>query len=219
MKHWGLYNLTKLGNLLGIPSKIDKQTRWKLMLNYARLLIEMRLDVHQLTLSMRMILSLSRRSTISGNPVKCSHCHVFRHEESECRKKNAIKKEYWNNTKLEHHYKQCFSYTFGEVHNPTGGTRASWACALLEAKVKKCNQSNVIRRICGGWHVATNFRTHPNGKIMVTWMPYNYDIDILMKNKLYIVRLFKSLHKRDALHILCVWFQPEGLKEGLIREE
>ncbi|KAJ8421327.1 hypothetical protein Cgig2_012819 [Carnegiea gigantea] len=44
VKYWGPDSLSKLGSLLGIPIKIDKFTRDKTILKYARLLIEMKLQ-------------------------------------------------------------------------------------------------------------------------------------------------------------------------------
>jgi len=43
IKYWGLQSLSKLGSMLGIPIKTDKFTKEKTALQYARLLVEMKI--------------------------------------------------------------------------------------------------------------------------------------------------------------------------------
>jgi len=43
IKYWGLKSLSKLGSMLGIPIKTDKYTKEKTALQFARLLVEMKL--------------------------------------------------------------------------------------------------------------------------------------------------------------------------------
>ena len=46
IKSWGMQSLSKIGSILGISLKIDKYTKEKSMLKYARLLVEMPLERH-----------------------------------------------------------------------------------------------------------------------------------------------------------------------------
>ncbi|KAJ8427719.1 hypothetical protein Cgig2_022193 [Carnegiea gigantea] len=47
IKYWGMQSLSKIGSMLGFPLKIDKYTKEKSMLRYARLLVEMPLEGKQ----------------------------------------------------------------------------------------------------------------------------------------------------------------------------
>ena len=44
VKFWGTESLSKIGSILGIPWKMDKYTRDKIMIRYARLLIDISLE-------------------------------------------------------------------------------------------------------------------------------------------------------------------------------
>lgn len=44
IKFWGNESLSKIGSILEIPCKIDRYTKDKMMIKYARMLIEMPLD-------------------------------------------------------------------------------------------------------------------------------------------------------------------------------
>jgi len=44
IKFWGLDSLSKIGSMLGVPTKIDKFTKDRTMLRYAKLLIGIELN-------------------------------------------------------------------------------------------------------------------------------------------------------------------------------
>jgi len=44
IKYWGLESLSKLGSMLGVPIKTDRVTKGKTALNYAHMLVEMKLN-------------------------------------------------------------------------------------------------------------------------------------------------------------------------------
>ncbi|KAJ8438354.1 hypothetical protein Cgig2_015281 [Carnegiea gigantea] len=90
IKYYGLDSLSKIGSVLGIHIKIDKYTRDKSFLRYARLLIEMQLHdsfpdyvgfVNEHNVVVR------QKVEYEWKPTKCNYCRIFGHTEEECRKK------------------------------------------------------------------------------------------------------------------------------------
>ncbi|KAJ8428135.1 hypothetical protein Cgig2_017733 [Carnegiea gigantea] len=90
----GLDRLSKLGSTLGIPIKTDRYTKEKRMVKYARLLIDMALDapcsnfinfINDQEVVIRVLVSCEWKL------VKCIHCKMFGHLESDYREKNKTK--------------------------------------------------------------------------------------------------------------------------------
>lgn len=99
VKYWGIDSLGKIGSILGIPIKTDRYTMEKRYLQYARLLIDIPLDmefpdyvefVNEHDILIRVDIHYEWK------PLKCAHCHMYGHLENECRKKDpASTKQVW----------------------------------------------------------------------------------------------------------------------------
>ena len=90
LKYWGMDCLGKIGSILGIPIKTDRYTMERRLLKHARLLIEIPLDapfpdflefINDQDVVVRVPVCFEWK------PLKCAHCHMFGHLDSECRKK------------------------------------------------------------------------------------------------------------------------------------
>ena len=94
LKYWGVDSLSKLGSILGIPSKRNRYTSEKEVLKYAWLLIDIHLDA-----SFPDFIDFSNdqgvvvRVPISYGlkPLKCEHCHMFGHLVVDSKKKQQTK--------------------------------------------------------------------------------------------------------------------------------
>ena len=89
IKYWGLQSLSKLSSILGIPLKTDKHTKEKLMLKYARLLVEIPLegsfpDFIEFANEKNVI--IRQKVVYEWKPIKCTHCRMFRHIKEDYRK-------------------------------------------------------------------------------------------------------------------------------------
>lgn len=87
--------MSKLGSTLGILIKTDKYNMEKVMLKYARVLIEMSLDgpfpdtiefINDNGVLIRQVV------TYEWKPTKCNHCNMLGNEEDACKKKGVIRK-------------------------------------------------------------------------------------------------------------------------------
>ena len=77
-------------SLLGIPLKIDKYTREKSMLRYARILVEMPVDgqfPEFIEFSNEKDVLIRQRVVYEWLPLKCDHCKMFGHTQDSCRRK------------------------------------------------------------------------------------------------------------------------------------
>jgi len=88
--------LSKLASMLGIPIKIDKATKEKSALGYARILVEMPIKgpfpehIDFVNDSNRVV----RQFVIyEWKPTRCNHCRMLGHEETNCRKKPNFRQE------------------------------------------------------------------------------------------------------------------------------
>ncbi|KAJ8420785.1 hypothetical protein Cgig2_030493 [Carnegiea gigantea] len=93
IKYWGIESLSKIGSLLGIPSKTDKVTRGKQVLRYARLLVEMPIEgpfPEYIEFFNDDDLLIRQQVTYEWVPTKCAHCAMLDHTEEVCKKKGAL---------------------------------------------------------------------------------------------------------------------------------
>ncbi|KAJ8419951.1 hypothetical protein Cgig2_002969 [Carnegiea gigantea] len=97
VKYWGVESLSKLGSMIGIPLKIDKQTIEKIFFSYASLLIDIPLEgpfmeyVDYINDKGRVT---RQRIKYEWQLVKCDHCSMYGHIEEDCRKKKVVKQEW-----------------------------------------------------------------------------------------------------------------------------
>ena len=97
IKYWGLQSLSKIGSMLGIPLKTDKYTKEKLMLKYARLLVEMPLDgefPEYIDFANEKNVVIRQKVIYEWKPIKCSYCKMYGHIQEECRKRSPQRKEW-----------------------------------------------------------------------------------------------------------------------------
>ncbi|XP_062099632.1 uncharacterized protein LOC133805461 [Humulus lupulus] len=50
--------------------------------------------------------------------------------------------------------------------------------SLLETRVKTSNMGSLYLNMFKGWCFTSNLTHHPNGRIVVAWNPYSFDVDI-----------------------------------------
>lgn len=97
IRYWGCKSVSKLGSIIGIPIKTDRYTKEKEFLSYARMMIEVPVtrpfpDTIEFINDQGVL--VRQKVIFEWKPTKCSHCHLFGHEVSECRKKQGIRKEW-----------------------------------------------------------------------------------------------------------------------------
>lgn len=89
LKYWGQQTLMKLDGQLGKPIKTDRATAMKELLSYARVPVEMSIE-----LELPKVISFENEwgyichiaLKYEWEPIKCKKCSMFRHEEAECKK-------------------------------------------------------------------------------------------------------------------------------------
>ncbi|KAJ8425851.1 hypothetical protein Cgig2_001537 [Carnegiea gigantea] len=89
-EYWGLVSLSKLGSMLGIPIKIDKYTKDKSFLKYARLLIESQLEDNfpeYIEFVNEHNVVVWQRVEYEWKPTKCDFCKMHGHTREDYRKK------------------------------------------------------------------------------------------------------------------------------------
>ncbi|KAJ8427494.1 hypothetical protein Cgig2_028165 [Carnegiea gigantea] len=97
IKYWGVESLSKLASMLGIPIKTDKTTKEKLVLGYARILVEMPVEgpfpeyIDFVNDSDRVVRQFIR---YEWKPTRCNHCRMLGHEEANYRKKPNLRQEW-----------------------------------------------------------------------------------------------------------------------------
>ena len=97
VKHRGAESLSKTGSLLGILLKTNRYTKERSVLRYARLLIDIPLDSsfpYYIEFFNDNEMLLGQHATYKWKPMKCSHYHMFGHEEPVCKKKDEVRKEW-----------------------------------------------------------------------------------------------------------------------------
>ena len=97
IKYWGLQSLSKIGSMLGIPLKTDRYTKEKLMIKYARLLVEMPLDgdfPDYIDFANEKNVIIRQKVVYEWKPIKCSYCKMYDHVQEECRKRTQQRKEW-----------------------------------------------------------------------------------------------------------------------------
>ncbi|KAJ8439192.1 LOW QUALITY PROTEIN: hypothetical protein Cgig2_003405 [Carnegiea gigantea] len=140
VKYWGVDSLSKLGSLLGIPLKTDKQTMEKVYLNYVRLLIDIPLEgpfpefVDFIT---DKGLATRQRVKYEWLPLKCNHCNMFGHLENDCRKKKAGRQEWRPVTTTNHDPEQ--SSLQQQQHQPSS---TDYLVPPHEPRAKNISTSN-----------------------------------------------------------------------------
>ncbi|KAJ8437367.1 hypothetical protein Cgig2_006449 [Carnegiea gigantea] len=94
---FAVISLSKIGSIIATPIKTDKYTRDTTMLKYARLLIEVNLE----GLFPEFMEFINENGVLTRQqvkfewvPTKCSHCLMYGHEETFCRKKERVRKEW-----------------------------------------------------------------------------------------------------------------------------
>ena len=97
IKYWGPHSLSKIGSMLGIPLKTDRFTKDKMMLRYARLLVEMSLDgqfPEFIEFPNEKGVLIRQKVHYEWLPIKCTHCKMFGHSLEDCRKKDPQRREW-----------------------------------------------------------------------------------------------------------------------------
>ena len=82
---------------MGIPLKTYRYTKDKIMLKYARLLVEMPLDgsfPEYIEFANEKDVLIRQRVVYEWLPIKCSHYSMFGHTQDVCRKKEFQRKEW-----------------------------------------------------------------------------------------------------------------------------
>ena len=97
IKYWGLQSLSNFGSMLGIPLKTNKYTKEKLMLNYARLLVEMPVEgnfPNFIECANEKNVVIRQKVIYEWLPIKCSYCKMYGHSQENCRKKTQLRQEW-----------------------------------------------------------------------------------------------------------------------------
>ncbi|XP_060182631.1 uncharacterized protein LOC132612418 [Lycium barbarum] len=88
-KYWSPRGLSKIGSLIGKPLMVGKQTERKLGLNFARLLVEVKVGEEfpdKVLFRNEKGNVVTQRVIYDWRPSICAHCHKYGHESDSCRK-------------------------------------------------------------------------------------------------------------------------------------
>jgi len=83
--------------MLGIPLKTDRYTKEKMMLRYARMLVEMSLEgqfPECIEFANEKGVLIRQMVQYEWLPIKCTYCKMFGHSHEDCRKKDPQRKEW-----------------------------------------------------------------------------------------------------------------------------
>ena len=89
--------MSKIGSILGYPSKSDKYTKDKSMLKYARLMVEMPLEgqfPEHVEFANEKGVLIRQKVIYEWLPTKCDKCKMFGHVQEHYRKQEQQKKEW-----------------------------------------------------------------------------------------------------------------------------
>lgn len=97
LKYWGEKSLYKIAGLVGHAVQMDKATKMKDRLQYARVMVEIQLqqDLNSLMLSffvMSIEMWWNSRWSMSGDLLSAKKCGRIGHSEQDCRKGEPVKK-------------------------------------------------------------------------------------------------------------------------------
>ncbi|KAJ8432712.1 hypothetical protein Cgig2_009770 [Carnegiea gigantea] len=174
VKYWGQSSLSKMGSIIGIPIKTDKYTRDR-TIKYARLLIEVNLE-GPFPEFVEFINENGKQVKFEWLPTKCNHCLMYGYEETFCRKKERVRKE-WRPIPREETTALATTplplvsqprnpkVEFTPVTRRAATTHSPIAIGLLKTKVKEHNTNKVAATVFPGWHWHTNFSLNPKGRI------------------------------------------------------
>ncbi|XP_062104432.1 uncharacterized protein LOC133815631 [Humulus lupulus] len=97
IKYWGERSLFKIVGQIGRPLQVDNITKWRDMLSYPRILIEVSLD-QEFPTSIGFLNEFDQEIGLQVEyewlPIVCHHCSGFDHETQLCRKKQPVKQEW-----------------------------------------------------------------------------------------------------------------------------
>ncbi|KAJ8432404.1 hypothetical protein Cgig2_010006 [Carnegiea gigantea] len=103
--YWGLESLSKIRSIIGTRIKTDRYAKAKIMIKYARLLIEVALEgpfLDCIELFNENEVLIKQQVKYEWSPTKCSHCHMFGHEKASYKKKGGAMKE-WRKVQSDAH--------------------------------------------------------------------------------------------------------------------
>ncbi|XP_070002378.1 uncharacterized protein [Nicotiana sylvestris] len=89
-KYWGPNGLSKIGNMIGKPLMVYRNTENKIGVNFARLLIEVDVDSlmpDKVRFENEKGDLTVQRIQYDRKPVLCKYCHKYGHSEEDCRRK------------------------------------------------------------------------------------------------------------------------------------
>ncbi|KAJ8421209.1 hypothetical protein Cgig2_002375 [Carnegiea gigantea] len=119
----GVESLSKLGSLIRIPLKTDKQKMDKTFLNKVVLLIDIPLE-GPFSECVDYINDKGMRVKFEWELVKCDYCSMYGHLEEECRKKKVVRQE-WRMTSQNKKIRQVQQATPTKYITPRRTTRRS----------------------------------------------------------------------------------------------
>ena len=96
LKYWGITSLSKICSSLGIPLKMDKYTKERSMIRYARILIHMQLEGEFsdfVDFFNEHDILIRQQIQYEWLPIKCLCYGMYGHKEEVCKKKDGPRKE------------------------------------------------------------------------------------------------------------------------------
>ncbi|XP_062118643.1 uncharacterized protein LOC133832295 [Humulus lupulus] len=90
---------------------------------------------------------------------------------------------------------------------------------LLETKIKASNLGALYLRVFSGWCFTSNNAWHDNGRIVVSWNPFMFNVDILQCSSQLIHLYVSSTSNKDSFHVTFVYgMNDEGGRNILWKE-
>ncbi|XP_048502886.1 uncharacterized protein LOC125498678 [Beta vulgaris subsp. vulgaris] len=242
LKYWGQQTLHKLVGKVGKPIKTDRATAHKDILEYARVLVEVRVDQTFL----KEISYVNEKGMVAVQPVHyeckpitCLECRGIGHTQEECGDKEktiplvatsngfsclaTIAEGPCEGQVEEEEVKDQVS-SEGQVNKVTEATDVMQEegksdkiglCGLLETRVKSGNFPKVYSRVCEGWSVVTNHQQHRGGRIWVIWLPNVFHLDVIECHAQFI---HCRVEHRSSNKSFCITF-VYGMNDAQDREE
>ncbi|KAJ8419930.1 hypothetical protein Cgig2_021307 [Carnegiea gigantea] len=172
----GSTGLSKIGSIIGIPIKIDRYTKNKYRIRYARLLIEIYLEGP--FLEFIEFFKDNKQVNYEWLPTKCNPYQMFGHEEETYKKKGGTRKKWRKVQKDPPEAELQGNLDEGARSNGLHNVRSFLhtnrvgLIGLLETKVKEKNAGKVAVKTFLGWQRHHNFSLNTKACIWIGWKPY-----------------------------------------------
>nr|XP_009594786.1 uncharacterized protein LOC104091210 [Nicotiana tomentosiformis] len=185
-KYWSAKGLSKIGSLVGKPLMVDHNTEQKIGLSFARLLVEVNMDIALPEVVMfrnEMGNVVEQKVAYDWKLTVCKFCNKYGDSKEVCRKKNPSN-PVQNAKEKQGEKEQATMEKMWEARPFL--TRGMVNCLAWNVRgLNAPNKQREVKLLCNKfsvWRYTTNLNYHYNGRIVVVWRPDFYRVTPLSMN-------------------------------------